>query len=81
MRTWALSLAIIFITASLSAAANTKGYVYDLDTTVVGTGLFKALNDKRGFPVEISQEAVERVTPAGNPHQDSMPVKNQLLSL
>lgn len=43
--------------------------------------LFKALSEKRGFPVEISQADVECGTPAGNPHQDSMPVKNQLLSL
>ncbi len=43
--------------------------------------LLNALHDKRGFPVEISQDAAESGTPSGKSHEDSLPHKNLLLSL
>jgi hypothetical protein len=43
--------------------------------------LLNALDDKRGFPIEISADAAESVTPAGKSHDDSLPHKNLLLSL
>src|SRR5208337_3320791 len=43
--------------------------------------LLNALNDKRGFPVEISDDAAESGTPGGKSHENSLPNKNLLLSL
>ena len=43
--------------------------------------LLNALDDKRGFPIEISEHAAEGSAPAGKSHDDSQPHKNLLLSL
>jgi L,D-transpeptidase ErfK/SrfK len=43
--------------------------------------LFNALHDKRGFPVEISEDTAESGTSGGKSHGDSLPHKNLILSL
>src|SRR5208282_2068576 len=37
--------------------------------------LLNAIGDMRGFPVEISQDAVQSGTPPGKSHEDSLPDK------
>ena len=56
MRTWAFCLAIVFIMVSLAAAAGAERYLYGHDTTVVGTIMTHAIENRKDSLIELARK-------------------------